>query len=204
MRKEEAEEAELTITEAKAGQDAVKQATKILQDFYAKADAESVDLSLAQKGPLDDAPDAGFDNGEAYTGSQDSAGGIVGMLDVIESDFKRTIATTTKAEAKAKQEHNDFMTESGMSLAEKEMAEEQNTKYKEEAVEELEAADEELASQTELLQTSLKELLELKPTCIDTGMTYEERVALREEEMAALKKAMCLLENYSEMGPEGA
>lgn len=30
--------------------------------------------------------------------------------------------------------------------------------------------------------------------CIDTGMSYEERVQKREEEIAALKRALCILD----------
>ena len=35
--------------------------------------------------------------------------------------------------------------------------------------------------------------MELKPTCIDTGMSYEERVARREAEIDALKQALEVL-----------
>jgi len=49
----------------------------------------------------------------------------------------------------------------------------------------------------DLLDAALKVIEGLKPTCIDTGMSYEERVAKREEEIAALKKALCILD------PEG-
>ena len=31
---------------------------------------------------MDDAPDAGFDNGEAYTGAGAESGGIIGMMEV--------------------------------------------------------------------------------------------------------------------------
>merc|ERR1719265_1889666 len=86
----------------------------------------------------------------------------------------------------------------------KHLAEEEKTRQKDGAEEKLAAADEAMQSQTTLLQKSLEELLELKPVCIDTGMSYEERVAMREEELEALKKALCILMNYSEFGPEGA
>merc|ERR1719460_3191063 len=66
-RKEESAENDNTVKEAKAGLDAVKMAIDILDKFYKTSAKASVDLSLAQ-GPLDDAPDAGFDNGEAYKG----------------------------------------------------------------------------------------------------------------------------------------
>ena len=51
-----------------------------------------------------------------------------------------------------------------------------------------------LQENMDLLDKSLIELEELKPACVDTGMSYAERVAKREEEMDALKKALCMLD----------
>ena len=39
-------------------------------------------------------------------------------------------------------------------------------------VQEFDSARESLAAEAEILSTSIKELIELKPTCIDTGMSY--------------------------------
>merc|ERR1719181_551570 len=125
------------------------------------------------------------------------------MLDVIKSDFERTISGTEKAEAEAEKDHDKFMTESGVSLAEKEMAEEQKTKYKDDTVAKLESADAEFASQADLRDTAIKELIELQPACVDTGMSYEERVARREQEIESLKKALCILESFAKYGPDG-
>jgi hypothetical protein len=202
MRKDEKAENKATVEEAEIGLGAVNMAIDILDKFYKTAAKSKVDLSLAQ-GPEDDAPDAGFDIGEAYTGAGGEAGGIIGMLDVIKSDFERTVKATTEAEAKSEAEYMDFMTESGKSLAEKTMANEQKTKQRDGAVDKLEEADDDLDSESKILQSSIKELLELKPTCIDTGMSYEERVARREDEIEALKKALCVLTAYAEYGPEG-
>ena len=47
---------------------------------------------------------------------------VIGMLEVIEGDFQRTISETEKAEKQAAQDHTAFMTETGKSLAEKEQA----------------------------------------------------------------------------------
>merc|ERR1719217_2013954 len=130
-RKEEKAENANTVQEAKAGLAAVKMAIDILDKFYKTAAKENVDLSLAQ-GPLDDAPDAGFDNGEAYKGAGGESGGIIGMMEVIQSDFQRTISETKKAEAAAEAEHLAFMTETGKSLAEKNMANKEKNKIKDE------------------------------------------------------------------------
>merc|ERR1719440_2411963 len=87
-----------TVSEATAGLAAVNMAIDILDKFYKTSAKAKVDLSLAQgQGPLDDAPDAGFDNGEAYQGAGAESGGIIGMMEVIQSDFERTISETQKA-----------------------------------------------------------------------------------------------------------
>merc|ERR1719456_1650539 len=102
-------------------------AIDILDKFYktsAKAKVEG--LSLGQ-GPLDDAPDAGFEIGEAYQGAGAESGGIIGMMEVIQSEFERTISETQAAEKQAVQEHLEFTTETQMSLAEKKMANKEKT-----------------------------------------------------------------------------
>mmetsp|Transcript_33302 Transcript_33302/g.75392 ORF Transcript_33302/g.75392 Transcript_33302/m.75392 type:complete len:761 (+) Transcript_33302:87-2369(+) len=205
LRAEEKAENENTILEAQQGKDALESAIKLLSRFYKTVAKESVDLSLAQKkGPADDAPDAGFKIGEAYKGGQSESGGILGMMDVMKSDFSRTISETEEAEAQAEQDHLVFMTETGKSLAQKEQSESERITQKDDAEDKLSQADESLQSQTVILQTSITELLELKPVCVDTGMSYEERVERRRDEIEALKKALCVLGNYATYGPEGA
>lgn len=203
MRNEEKIENEATVEEAGAGLEALNMAIDILDKFYKTAAKEEVDLGLLQ-GPADDAPDAGFDNGEAYTGAGGEAGGILGMLDVIKSDFERTVSETKKAEDKAVAEYNDFMTVSRKSEAEKTVANAEKTKQKDQAIEELEEATDSMQSQSIILNTAVTELLELKPTCIDTGMSYDERISRREDEIESLNKALCVLQNFQEFGPEGA
>jgi len=50
-----------------------------------------------------------------------------------------------------------------------------------------------LQTDMNLLDSALKELENFSPTCVDTGMSYGERVKKREIEMAALRKALCML-----------
>merc|ERR1719181_2565248 len=171
-------------------------------NFYKTSAKAKVDLSLAQ-GPLDDAPDAGFDNGEAYKGAGAESGGIIGMMEVIQSDFERTISETKKAEAQAEKEHLEFMTETGKSLAEKNVAKKEKTRLKDETDNNFNDAEDEMTSQSKILVTSIKELIELKAACVDTGMSYADRVAMREQEIASLKKALCILGAYAQYGPDG-
>lgn len=204
VRAEEKAENAKTVSVATEGLKAVEEAIDILAKFYATAKKGKVDLAALQAPVDDDAPDAGFESGEAYGGSQGAAGGVLGMLDVIRSDFQRTVTETEKAEKEAEEDHLKFMTDTGKSLAEKQTATEQKTHQKDDAEEKLTSFGEDLASQTALLQKSIEELLELQPVCVDTGMSYEERVALREEEIEALKKASCVLENYQKYGDDAA
>merc|ERR1719443_1161217 len=178
-------ENEETIKTAQEGLVAIEMAMDILTKFYKTAAKATV---LAQ-GPMDDAPDSGFKSGEAYTG-------IIGMMDVIKSDFERTIKVTEEEEAKAQKEYQKFMTETGMSLAEKKVAKEEKEGYLDDAVQKLSEAQEKLDNESALLKTAISELLELQPACVDTGMSYAERVALRESEIEGLKKAACILENF--------
>jgi DNA repair exonuclease SbcCD ATPase subunit len=201
-RKEEKAENANTVSEAKIGKQAVATAMDILNKFYKTAGKATVAYSLSQ-GPLDDAPDAGFDNGEAYQGAGAESGGIIGMMEVIESDFDRTIEETTKAEESAAEEHLQFMTESESSLAEKSETLKSKKKLKDETDSDFSDAQDELDSQVSLLKTSIKELIELKKSCVETGMSYADREALREEEIDSLKKALCILASFSEYGSDG-
>jgi len=202
-REAESAENKKTVEEATTGLDALNMCIDLLDKFYKTAKKEKVDLSLAQ-GPEDDAPDAGFENGEAYTGAQSESGGILGMLDVMKSDFERTIEDTQMAEEQAKQDHLAFMTESGKSLAQKEEAEAQRSAQLQDAEDKFGEVELSLDGESKALNTALVELIELKPVCLQTGMTYQERVEMRKEEIEALKKAMCILEQYAQYGPEGA
>jgi len=201
MRTQEQGEHNSTVAEATAGMDAVDSAITILDRFYKTAAKAAI--ALAQKGPADDAPDAGFGLNETYTGSQSEAGGVIGMLEVIKSDFRRTISETQQAEVQAQQDHLVFMTETGKSLAEKETAQTEKTRQKGTAEDQLIADGESLRSEVSIMESAITELLQLKEAC-QTGMTYEERTARRDEEIAALKQAVCILEGYAEYGPSGA
>lgn len=204
LRKEEKAENEATVEEAKAGLEAVEEAIDILDKFYKTASKEEVELEFVQnsgKGPADDAPDTGFDSGEAYTGNQGGGGGVLGMMDVIKSDFERTIKVTETTEEDAEDEYHNFMTENGKSQAAKNMATEQKTKQKDNAEERYTECQDELNQETDKIKTAISELLELQPTCIDTGMSYEDRVAAREDEIEALKKALCIFAHIKDDDP---
>merc|ERR1712118_144957 len=95
-----------TLEDAKAGLTAVKQATKVLKDFY---------NALIQQGSVSaDAQPAISE--EEYAGNQDAASGIFALLDVIMSDFKREIDTTTTEDEEAEDAYVKFEDETKTDL----------------------------------------------------------------------------------------
>merc|ERR1719247_3095266 len=187
-RGEEKEENEYTVTEAKDGVSAIKQALEILSHFYGEAAKATVEEGLIQKQPDDDAPDAGFDG--AYTGAQGSNTGIVGMMEVILGDFERTISDTEELEASQKKEFVDYERETQVSISTKSSALAATSDDLTSTTEEIAADFKEIKTQMDLFDTKTKEWEELLPGCVaDPGMSYEERVERRETEIQALKDA---------------
>lgn len=202
MRKTEKANNEASIKEAEEGQKAVNSAIKILEDFYKGAAKNKSKDDVTAKKVADDAPDGGFGGGEAYKGDQSTATGVLGMLDVILGDFARTIKETKKSEVESVQDHTEFTAQTTTSQKEKETAEKNRKKEKSDADAKFDSDTESLKKKTDLLVSTIEELLELKKACIDTGMSYADRVSRREEEMAALRKALCILSAFAEYGPD--
>merc|ERR1719353_287833 len=55
-------------------------------------------------------------------------------------------------------------------------------------------AEADLKTENENLQNALDELEKLKPVCVDSGMSWEERTARREQEIESLKEALKILQ----------
>jgi len=189
-RAEEKAEHEQTIADGEEGLEAIKEAIDILDHFY-KAAAKAF---VQQPSVDDEAPDAGFD--DTYKASQGAATGILGMMEVIMGDFERTIKETTAAEEQAKRDFIEYERETKMSIAAKKNALEATTTELTEVMDNLSTAGDELRTQQELLDTAVKTWEELLPGCVaDPGMSYEERVARRNQELQALKDAYCILDD---------
>jgi len=198
MRAEEKEENEQDIKDAKDGLEAVNGALKILRKYYKDAGENTV---LLQRGIDDDLPDAGFKSGAAYRGSEGGTG-VVGMLEVIQSDFERTIKETEKAEKEAQEDFVAFMRTSSKSLSAKKTTLTNSKTTLDNLEDHLSGLKEELGLKVDMMNEAIKELIELKPACVDTGMSYAERVERRNDEIAGLKKALCILDNFAKYGPD--
>lgn len=201
-REEESTENAATVKEAQEGKEAVEEAIDILQKFYgtaAKAEVESLIQRRAKVHGFQ-APDAGIDG--AYKGSQSASGGVIGMLEVIQSDFQREITETQKDEKAAAAEYMEFETTTKTSKKTKETTKSALERELTEIHSSINEHKNSLTSEQELLDKAIQELLELQPACIDTGMSYEQRMAKREQEQEALKQALCILDQQGPVQTE--
>merc|ERR1719428_2580181 len=100
LRMEEKADNEKTVTDSTAGLAGVTKAMQILKDFYDNAFVQFTPANAGADGQTvgDLAPDSA--SGE-YHGNQDAASGIMGQIEVIKSDFERTIETVNTAESDA-------------------------------------------------------------------------------------------------------
>jgi len=192
QRKEEHEDNMLAIKTAKEGFEAVTKALTILKVFYKNA-AKAKDPVFVQASPVDeDTGGAGFKG--AYKGSQEDSKGILGMLEVIKSDFDRTVRHTEAAEKKSLEEFVLFDRTSRADIAGKETKYWLTQEQRQTTTGTMETTKSDLRTASNLVDAALRTLEDLKPTCIDTGMSYTDRTAKRAEEMAALKTALCILD----------
>jgi len=174
------------VKDAKAAQVAVGEAMAVLKDFYAKS-AEAT--ALVQQ-PASDAPET-FD--KPYQGLLPAGGGVVDFLEVILSDFTRLESETASSEAEEADSYAKFMQDSKMdkALKENEIRLKSGTKTDKESA--LHEANNDLKTTQSQLDKALAYYDKLKPTCVDSGITYEERVKRREEEIVSLSEALKIL-----------
>jgi len=176
----------VAIEDAKVAQGAVAKALTVLQEFYAKA---SEATALVQ-GPAEDAP-ATFD--KPYTGMGGSNTGVIGMLEVIQGDFARLETETGVAEKEAQAEFERFSDDSAQDKAVKSMDLDNKGKDKSTAENDLSSAQKDLAATQTELDAALAYYDKLKPSCVDAGLSYGERVRMREEEIKSLQEALRIL-----------
>merc|ERR1719277_905211 len=185
QRAAEKDQNEATIADAKAGNAAVKQALVILREFYAKQ-------SLLQEGKMRQVPEM-----EEYKGMGGEKTGVVGMLEVIESDFARLDADTTEAEAQAARAYDEFMADASADKKQKHDTEVKLKLKKDQAEFEQSQTNKDLEAVEAELATANEYYEKLKPSCLEVHVSYEERVAKRKEEIEALKQAYSILASKS-------
>merc|ERR1719253_985840 len=117
----------------------------------------------------------------------------MGMLDVILSDFARLETETEQAENSAASTYETFMNESNEDVAVKGTEIEHKSNKKDTCNETIASLNKNL----KLTQTELDKALDyydkLKAECVDTKVSYEDRMQMREEEIQSLQEALKVL-----------
>merc|ERR1719460_160769 len=106
------------------------------------------------------------------------------------SDFARLEADTKAAEATAQKEYDQFMTDS---KAAKVTDIEHKTTKKQDEEQALVVKKADLEGTQKELDAALAYFDKLKPSCVDSGVSYEDRVARRKEEIESLQEALRIL-----------
>jgi len=189
LRQEEKAKNAATLADAQGAIAAVSKATDVLKEFYAKA-AGATALSQVRKGVDDDMPET-FD--KPFTG-MGGEGGILGMLEVILSDFQRLEAETTDNETQSAAEFETFSNDSAMDKAVKSQEIKNKDGLRQKTDSNVQQAKSDLQATQEELDAALAYYEKLKPSCVDAGLSYEDRVQQREEEMQSLKEALTILQ----------
>jgi len=178
-RGDEKAENEVAIKDSAEAQVAVGSALAVLKDFYAKQG----DSFLQQ------APEMA-----AYSGMSSAKGGVIGMLEVIQSDFARVETDTRAAESQAASEYKSFMAEAEASLKSKHDAEFKLGLEKDAGEFDKEQLEKNLASSSKQLGMANAYHEELKPQCVQVHVSFEEREAMRQDEIKALQEAYKILD----------
>jgi len=178
-RGEEKQENQAVIKDSADAQVAVGSALAVLKDFYAKQGD-----SFVQQVP----------EMESYSGMGRAAGGVVGMIEVIQSDFARLETDTRAAETQAAGEYSAFMDESKATLKSKHDAEFKTGMQKDQSEFEKEQLEKNLAASSKQLAMANAYHDELKPQCVQVHVNFEDRSKMRQDEIAALGEAYKVLD----------
>jgi len=171
------------------GLNGVRKALGVLQDYYAKGSA-----LLQQDQPA---------MPEMHGAASGAGNSIIGILQVVESDFADNLAKTEEEEASSLEAFEKDTQEFKISKTKKD----QDVKYKTQEFTGLDKSISELSSDRETTDTELAAVNEyyskLKDRCIAKPETYESRKARREAEISGLKEALRILESETAFNQKG-
>jgi chromosome segregation ATPase len=172
LRAEEKATYETNSAEMKQGIEGVQMALKVLKEYYAKED-------------------------KSHEAAEGSASGIIGLLEVCESDFTKGLTEMTAQEETAAAEYEAYVKQDEIATVKKQ----QDVKYKMQEAAALDKSVSELTtdleSVTDELSAVLKALEKLEEMCVAKAEPYAERKARRESEIAGLKEALEILEGQA-------
>jgi len=170
------------VADLERGLDGVRFAASTLREYYASDKAPAA-ASLVQQPATP----------QTYSASAGSASGIIGMLEVVESDFSKSLAMAKMDESTSSEDYEKFSMDNRVSTSMKS----KDVEYKTKEAGKLDKDVTELSSDRESTTTQLEAELDyqtkLRAQCETRPETYEERVARRTAEVNGLKEALAIL-----------
>jgi len=124
---------------------------------------------------------------------QSETGGVIGLLEVIQSDFARLEAETRAFESQSQHEFDTFSTDSAVDKAQKTKDIEHKTSQRQSQESLLSEKSTDLQTTQAELDAAMAYYDKLKPSCLDVGTTYADRVSRRREEIESLQEALRIL-----------
>merc|ERR1712051_308101 len=132
---------------------------------------------------------------EKHSKSAGAGGGIIDILQVVESDFATNLAKEESEEADAQSEYEKVSQENAVTKTLKE----QDVKYKTQESKSMDSTVAEYSGDRDTANSELAAVMEyyskIKDRCIAKPETYEERKRRREAEIQGLKEALSILES---------
>jgi predicted nucleic acid-binding Zn-ribbon protein len=166
---------------------ATEKAIKILKDFYDNAALVQISATTHSKSKSDDdAPEFG----SAKSGAADV---IVGILEMSNEDFVKLHSETETSEMEAQEGYEKMMNDSKASKGAKEAEVKASISEIKSLKVALENHGEDKSMTSSELDAVLSYIEKLKPQCEEKVMSYAEKKARREAEIAGLKEALEIL-----------
>merc|ERR1719258_59398 len=131
---------------------------------------------------------------DTYNGMGGESTGVVGMLEVIASDFARLESETDMSESQAAKEFERFSYMSAEDKAVKTQETEHRSDLQVKKTATLSETEKDLKVTQGQLDSALAYYDKLNPACIYTGEKYEDRVARRQAEIEGLEDALKFFE----------
>jgi len=119
------------------------------------------------------------------------------MLEVIQADFARLESETQSSETAAQDEYARFMSEVKANKAEKAQESDSNAAKKQDDTDALASAKDDLEGTQNELAAAIAFSDKLKPSCINSGVSFEDRTARRKAELESLKQALEIMQGES-------
>lgn len=170
LRLEERESYTANKAEQSKGLDGVKLSMKLLRDYYSSG-------------------------GKAHEAAGGAAGGVIGLLEVIESDMTKTIASLESQEESAVEEYETMSKKNEIERT----AKQQDVKYKLKESKQLDKGSAENTADRQGVQAELDAIVEylarIEAQCTAKPEAYADRARHREAEIAGLKHALQVLQS---------